>query len=384
MLFSDVYVDRLVKQKLINTVKNKRVAHTQLFLGTEGSHVLALAIAYAQYLNCKNRTDSDSCGVCSSCVQYQHIAHPDLHFYFPSASMKDRDKSSDFHAEWREMITENHALFTEQDWYQKIGMENKQGIINVKDTEEIINKASMKPYESEYKVFIIWKVDKLRYDAAPRLLKTLEEPDGKTLFLLVTDKQEQIIDTILSRSQLVKVNNLPTEEIVNVLMTQKKYDAETAQRIAFLAENNLTTAYNYDINDDNESENLNLFLQFMRLAYLLAVSSKNFELAKMESFIKTMENLGREGQKDFLRYAISFIRKCMLWDYDLQKILKYTPEEKESLPKFITYINRSNGMLFYRYFNESVKHIESNVNGKIMFTDLFFKIAERFARTPAK
>ena len=383
MLFADVYVNNEIKRKLINTVKNQRVSHAQLFLGVEGSHVLGLAIAYAQYINCKNRTDTDSCGVCESCIQYQNLAHPDLHFYFPNAvntSIKDKPKSSDFYVEWREIVKSTNALFTDQDWYQKIGVETKQGIINVRDTEEILYKASMKSYESDYKVFIIWMADKLRYDGAPRLLKTLEEPDGKTLFLLITEKQEQIIDTILSRSQLVKVNTLRTDELVDVLMTKRNFDLETAKRVAFISENNLISAFRYTINEDNENQNLELFIQFMRLAYQLAFPSTNFDFSKITDFIKTIDDLGRERQKNFLRYAIVFVRKCILWDYDLQQILKYTPEEKDFILKFKTFINKSNGAVFYKLFNDSVKYIESNVNEKILFTDLFFKISERFSK----
>ncbi len=385
MLFSDVYVCNEIKQKLINSVKNQRVGHAQLFLGVEGSHTLALAIAYAQYINCKNRSDIDSCGVCESCIQYQHLAHPDLHFYFPNAInnvVKDKPKSSDFYVEWRELVASTNALFTDQDWYQKIGLETKQGIINVRDTEEIVYKASMKSYEADYKVFIIWMADKLRYDGAPRLLKTLEEPDGKTLFLLITEKQELIIDTILSRSQLVKVNSLRSDEMIDLLMKKKSYDLETAKRVAFLSENNLITALQYNINEDNENTNLDFFVQFMRLAYQLALPTPNFDFNKITDFIKTMDDLGRERQKSFLRYALVFIRKCIVWDFDVQQILKYTPEEKDYIFKFKSYINKSNGAIYYKLINESIKHIESNVNEKIMFADLFFKIAEKFSKMP--
>ncbi len=382
MLFSDVYVSDEIKNKLLFTVKNQRVSHTQLFLGVEGSHVLALAIAYAQYINCHNRTATDSCGICTSCIQYQHLAHPDLHFYFPNATndtIKTDAKSSDFHAEWREIVLETNALFDEQDWYEKINIEKKQAIINVRDTEEIIYKASMKPYESEYKVFIIWMADKLRYDSAPRLLKTLEEPDGKTLFLLVSDKQEKMLDTILSRAQLTKVNALSISELEKVLMEKKNYDMETAKKVAFCSENNLIAAFQYNIEEDSKNENLEIFVQLMRLVYLLSIQSPSLDFSKVTNFIKMMEDFGRERQKDFLRYSIAFIRKCIIWNYDLDTILKYSLEEKEFITKFQHYINASTGPVFYRYFNDAIQHIEANVNAKILFTDLLFQLAERLA-----
>lgn len=382
MLFSDVYVREDIKKKLINTVKNQRVSHTQLFLGNEGAHTLALAIAYAQYVNCKNRGDTDACGICESCIKYQHLAHPDLHFFFPTASnnaIKEKPKSSDFYNEWREMLTSTYMLFTENDWYEKLGLESKQAFINVRDVDEIIHLASMKPYESEYKVFVIWMVDKLRHDGAPRLLKTLEEPDGKTLFLLITENQEKIIDTILSRAQLVKVNKLNTDEMTETLMRKFSYDRDTAKRIAFVSDNNLIDAFRYNKNENVENEDLKLFIQLMRLSFQMYMPNQNFDFNTFTDFINELDKMGRERQKSFLRYAITFVRKCMLWDYELEHIVKCTPEEKEWIVKFKPYVNRLNGAFYYKYFNESIIHIQSNVNARILFADLIFRMVSRYA-----
>ncbi|MBP7102055.1 MAG: hypothetical protein KBA86_02300 [Bacteroidales bacterium] len=382
MLFSDVFVNDVVKKKLINTVINQRVSHTQLFLGTEGSHTLALAIAYAQYINCKNRSATDACGVCESCVKYRHLAHPDLHFYFPTATnntVKDKPISSDFYDEWREMLISSQMLFTENDWYQKLELESKQAFINVRDVEDIIYKASMKPYESEYKVFIIWMVDKLRHDGAPRLLKTLEEPDGKTLFILITENQEKIIDTILSRAQLVKVNKLNTEEITNAFIEKFACDRDTARKIAFASDNNLIEAFRLYKNEQNDNEDLKLFVQLMRVSFMLS-SNNTFDFNLVTDYINEIEKLGRERQKSFLRYAIMFVRKCIFWDYELEQIVKYTPEEKDWIIKFKPYIDRHNGPFYYKYFNESIKHIQTNASAKILFTDLMFQIVTRFSK----
>ncbi len=378
MLFSDVYVSDDIKNKLRLTVKNYRVSHTQLFLGVEGTHLLALAIAYAQYINCHNRTEKDSCGKCNSCVQYQHLAHPDLHFYFPNGKDGKSDSTSaEFYSEWRELLLETNALFDEQDWCEKINVEKKQIIINMNDVKDILYKASLKPYESEYKVFIIWMADKLRQDGASRLLKTLEEPDGKTLFLLLTDKQEKILDTILSRSQLVKVNKLSNSDLMDVLIKNKKYDTETARKIAFHSENNLITAFNYNIDEDNENENLEILLQLMRLAYLLSKQSSKFDFSQLTSFIEMIDDFGRERLKDFFRYTISFVRKCIMWNYGLDNILKYSPEEKKNILNFQNYINPSVGQIYYKYFNEAIQHVEINANKKILITDLLLKISEK-------
>lgn len=378
MLFSNVYVSDEIKKRLILTVKNQRVSHAQLFLGSEGTHTLGLAIAYAQYINCKHRSDNDACGVCESCKKYQQLAHPDLHFFFPNAisnSIKKDPKSYDYYTEWREMVTSTNALFTLNEWYQKIEIENKQAIINTKDVEDLLYKASMKPYEAEYKVFIIWMIEKLRFDAATKLLKTLEEPDGKTLFIMITENHDKILKTILSRTQLLKVNKLSTTQLVDVLIQEKKYDIDKANYIALSSDNNLILAMNTELDEEAEHQNLNLFVSFMRLAYQLAYPSHLFDFSKIIDCVAEMESLGREKQKDFLRYAIAFIRNNMLLDYQLDDLLKISKQEQENLLKFKNFINKKTVSFYYKLINDAILHIESNVNTKMVFTDLLFSIS---------
>ncbi len=277
------------------------------------------------------------------------------------------------------MLISSQMLFTENDWYQKLELESKQAFINVRDVEDIIYKASMKPYESEYKVFIIWMFDKLRHDGAPRLLKTLEEPDGKTLFILITENHEKIIDTILSRAQLVKVNKLNTEEITNAFIEKFACDRDTARKIAFASDNNLIEAFRLYKNEQNDNEDLKLFVQLMRVSFMLS-SNNTFDFNLVTDYINEIEKLGRERQKSFLRYAIMFVRKCIFWDYELEQIVKYTPEEKDWIIKFKPYIDRHNGPFYYKYFNESIKHIQTNASAKILFTDLMFQIVTRFSK----
>ncbi|MFH1321736.1 MAG: hypothetical protein ABII90_13940 [Bacteroidota bacterium] len=222
MLFKEVIGQQSTKEQLIQTVKDNRISHAQLFLGPEGSGNLPMAIAYAQYISCEKRGDEDSCGICPSCYKYNKLAHPDLHFIYPVATTKEVPKdptSAKFSDKWRQAISENPYLNLNQ-WYNQIDIANKQGIINAEDCNEIIKKLSLKTYESEFKVMIIWKPERLYHAAAPKLLKILEEPPQKTLFLLVAENQDQIIKTILSRTQLVKFRKIYDQDLQREMTTK--------------------------------------------------------------------------------------------------------------------------------------------------------------------
>ena len=200
MLFKDVIGHNDLKSRLLLSVKEGRIPHAQLFFGPEGSGNLPLAFAYAQYLNCKNRQPEDSCGLCPSCIQFQKLAHPDLHFIYPVATtttIKEKPKSLDFIAQWREFLLSNNCYVSLNDWYETIEIEKKQGIINKDDCNEIVRLLGYKSYESEYKVMVIWMVEKLFHAAAPKILKILEEPPDKTVFLLITENTDLILSTII-------------------------------------------------------------------------------------------------------------------------------------------------------------------------------------------
>lgn len=189
MLFNKIIGQQQVKERLIQTVKENRVSHAQLFIGANGSGKLALAIAYAQYVNCKSRSETDSCGICPSCIKYEKLIHPDLHFIYPIAATKEvkKPRSADFIESWRSLLIENNYYISLNEWFEKIGIENKQGIINAEDCNSIIKTLGYKSYEAEYKVMIIWMAEKLFHAAAPKILKILEEPPEKTLFILITE-----------------------------------------------------------------------------------------------------------------------------------------------------------------------------------------------------
>ncbi|MBR4512046.1 MAG: hypothetical protein IKO59_04550 [Bacteroidales bacterium] len=375
MRFADVLVPDAVKRQLVQTVLSQRVSHAQLFYGMEGTHVLALALAYAQYINCPNRTEEDSCGVCPSCRQFGQLAHPDLHFYFPHPAGKDLS-SYNFYNEWREMFTETNGLFTLNEWYRKIGMENKQGIINKDDIDLLMQQTALKSYESEYKVFIIWMVEKINGQIAPKLLKTLEEPDGKTLFLLITANYDQVLNTIVSRSQLLKINRFSTDELAAVIQRKKNCDYDTAHRQALMAENDLATALRIQERTETENEQFALFQEMMRYAYALYHPIRNFEFQSVIQWVGKMEALGRENQKQFLRYALGMIRKCMLKNMQLDQLVPSVPDEELWIGKFKPFIRPDNVSHFYTQLNTAVKQVEANANSKMLFTDLVFSIGK--------
>jgi len=376
MLFSDVYVRQQTKQLLINTVRNQRVSHAQLFLAQQGTHALGLAIAYAQYINCKNRTETDSCGVCPTCVKYQNLAHPDLHFFFPNAlttKVKKDNESASFYEEWREIVKTTNALFSLDDWYAKLGIENKQAYINKNDIAKILDFQVTKSYEAEYKVFIIWMAEKIYTPMAHKLLKSLEEPDGKTLFILVSENYEQLLPTILSRLQLVKINKFNTEDFVNLLSQKLGYSQDDALELASVTDNNLIHAFHADKQEVVEKENYNRFVSMMRSAYRICYFTNNAEkvvFPETAALIKDLESLGRERQKSFLRYALTLVRKCVLTNGGASSLVKSSSEEAAWLANFTPFINYRNGEKIVEAINEAILNIEQNAHAGILFTDL--------------
>ena len=375
MRFADVLVPDEVKKQLIQTVQSQRISHAQLFYGLEGTHALALALAYAQYLNCPNRTEEDSCGCCPSCMQYRQLAHPDLHFFFPHPAGKDIS-SYHFYNEWRELFTETNGLFSLDDWYRKIGMENKQGIINKDDIDLLLQQTSLKPYEATYKIFIVWMVEKINAQIAPKLLKTLEEPDGKTLFLLITANYDHVLNTIVSRTQLLKIKRFSTNELASLLQRERQCDPETARRTALMAENNLITALRQQEHPDAATEHFQLFQEMMRHAYALYHPIRNFEFNAVIQWVGKMEALGREGQKHFLRYALGMIRKYVLKNMQLDQMVPSVPDEEVWIGKFKPFIRPDNVSPFYTQLNTAIKQVEANANTKMLFTDLVFSIGK--------
>src|ERR1700709_1187990 len=240
MQFKQIVGQDAIKQRLMNTVNENRVSHAQLFLGPEGSGSLALAVAYAQYLCCEDKQPDDSCGVCSSCRKYQKLMHPDLHFSYPFFAKHKDDNALTFIEEWREAFLANPYLNLDT-WRGYLEAENKQANINIAECHQIIKKLSFKPFESEYKVLILWLPEYLD-KSGNALLKIIEEPQPNTLFLLVAQNQDLILNTILSRTQLIKIPSLSYTDIKDYLIREQNQTETEAAEIAYLSNGNLTEA----------------------------------------------------------------------------------------------------------------------------------------------
>lgn len=370
MIFKQIIGQEETKKRLVRTVRENRVSHAQLFYGPEGSRKLALAVAYAQFINCKNRKfdddgGGDSCGTCPSCIKYGKLIHPDLHFIYPVATTKEVDKnpmSRDFLKIWRQTLLENDFRMSLNEWYTVAGFEKKQGIINADDCSEILRTLSYKSYESEFKVMIIWMADRLFHAAAPKILKILEEPPEKSLFVLITENPEKLITTILSRTQMVKIPKLRDEDIQMVLSSLSCPDQEV-NRIVPLADGNLTRAVRMFRSEEEELELLEKFVRWMRSCY------RN-NLRDTLDFTSEISKIGRERQKNFLAYAERIIRNAMLINYNNPQIARLNPDEKEFLLKFGPYINYVNIPGFVEELENAQQQIDRNANANILFMDL--------------
>ncbi|WP_419700422.1 ATP-binding protein [Mucilaginibacter sp. NFX135] len=363
MQFKDIVGQDAVKQRLLNTVKENRVSHAQLFLGPEGSGSLALAVAYAQFLSCENKQAADSCGECASCRKYQKLMHPDLHFSYPFFAKHKDDTALTFIEQWREAFSANPYLSLD-DWRGYLDAENKQANINIAECHQIIKKLSFKPFESVYKILILWLPEYLDKEGNA-LLKIIEEPQPNTLFILVAQNQDQILNTILSRTQLVKIPCLTYEEIKQYLLTEHKQTEDAAAEIAYLSNGNLTEALTM-LQQDNKGYH-NLFVQWLRLCF----SNKGLEIL---TFVDQFAKMGRENQKNFLRYGISFIRECCLLMAGAGNLVHLPAKELETAQKMTNVLSIEKSQYISDELEKAHYHVERNANPKILFLDVSLQI----------
>lgn len=368
MLFSEIIGQDHLKARLKETVRNNRVAHAQLFYGSQGNGKLALAIAYAQFINCRDKNKiehGDSCGKCPSCIKYNKLIHPDLHFVFPVAGNDSNKKyiSSMFFKEWREFLIGNSYYVSLNDWYAKIAIERKQAAINVTESNQIIHTLSYTSYESEYKVMLIWMVEKLNYQAAPKLLKILEEPPDKTLFLLIADQTEQIISTILSRLLPVKVPRIEDPILIEACRQRFGLGEDEATQIVLQAEGSFTEALRLIGQSETRKLNFERFKDWMRNCW-------QFDVKELLTFSEFAAKESRDGNKSFLQFGLSILRNCLLLNYTKDAIVRISDEERSFYEKFSPFINHLNINTFTDEFNKAIYHIERNVNTGLVFFDL--------------
>ena len=385
MLFKEIIGQEATKQQLRQAVREGRIPHAQLFTGIAGIGKLQLALAYAQYLNCPNRTEQDSCGTCPTCLQFQRLQHPDLHFAFPIVKTADYDRCDDYVDIWRQIILEKH-YFDLDDWHKALGVETKQSMIYEKESQEIIRKLSLKPYGNGYKVMIIWQPEKMNPSSANKLLKLLEEPPAQTVFLLVSEHPEQLLATIQSRVQTIRVPRLPVETITDALI-QSGIAEDTAADIARIANGSyLAARKKADESEENKKE-LNDFIALFRNAYTVGVlrdPQKKYESLKALrkwSLDMADSKVGREKQKHFLQYAQQQVRENYIRNMAQPELNYQLAAEREFSVKFAPFIHDGNVEAIMNQLELAEKQIEQNGNAKIIFFDLCLQMIVLIKKT---
>lgn len=370
MQFKDIIGQQAVRDTLLTAVNNNRISHAQLFTGEPGTGKLALAIAFAQYISCTNKQGDDSCGECPSCKKYQKLIHPDLHFVYPvvkSGNLKN-PVSDDYIDQWREKVLED-PYFDLNEWYSCIGSDNAQGMIYVNESEKIIHKLSFKTYESDYKIMIIWQPEKMNIQCANKLLKMIEEPPSKTVFLLVSDNPQSIIKTILSRTQRINIPRIDNDTLAQQLVKKYAIDRTKATTLGRLASGSWLKACKLVETTEEDLQNLEAFKTIMRHCW----SRKVLDIIEWSKDVAT---LGRERQKSFVLYALKMIRENFIMNIDRSELVYMSDEEKSFSKNFSPYINEANVLKIYSELERTHGDIARNGNAKIVFLDLGLKLVK--------
>jgi len=372
MNFSAIPGQTEIINRLIRSVQEERVSHAQLFTGPQGCGSLALALAYARYVSCENRTPADSCGTCKSCVKYEKMIHPDLHFVFPVIKGKKvaEPVSDNYIGEWREFVRKS-PFFSVNNWFDFVEVGNAQGMIFASEASEIIKKLSLKTFESDFKIMIIWLPEKMHHATANKLLKMIEEPPEKTLFLLVSEEYDKVIPTILSRCQLIKVPAFTNDEIKSYLRSTYGTTESKSSDIARVANGNILRAIELSGNDESSAFHLDSFRRLMRFAW-------KRDIISIIDWSEEMAATGREAQKNYISFSLRLLREnLMLSLQQLQNnIVFLAGEEVDFSEKFHPFINKENIYPLVNEFNQAYYHIEANGNAKIIFLDLALRVTK--------
>lgn len=375
MKFSDIVGQNHLKNHLVNSVQKGRIPHAQLFIGPEGSGTLAMALAYAQYIICNNKGSENEGGSAACNLKFDHLQHPDLHFVYPVAttdSIKSNPVSDDFMSSWIDFLKET-PYGSVNDWYEAIGIQKKQGNISVHEAASILKKLILKPFEGGYKVMIIWMAEKMNTEAANKLLKLLEEPTDKTVFILIAEDEKAILQTILSRCQILHFNALNEQEIVQGLIEKESCDEVDAYSIAKQAQGNYNKALKLRYNITNEYPFDEWFVTWVRAAFR---ANKNARV--VSDLIKWSDEIaaiGREKQKLFLNHCMELFRQALLLNYSTAELVYMEPKvENFKLKNFAPFVNEHNILEIYQEIEDATYHIERNGNAKMIFTDLSIKL----------
>lgn len=368
MFFKDVIGQTEAKQRLVTEVKEGRIPHAQLICGPEGTGKLPLAIAYARYICCENRGEHDACGVCPSCVKFNKLAHPDLHFVFPVIKKKAGKDTvcDDFISDWRNFVI-GSPYFNLNHWLKEMGAENQQAQIYVKESDEIVRKLSLKSSQGGHKVMIIWLPEKMNVECSNKLLKLLEEPPALTVFLLVSEEPENILQTILSRTQRFNIHGIGETELAQILQTKYGLQPQDANDIAHRSEGNFLKALETIHLSEENRLFFELFVSLMRLSY-------QRKIREMKQWSDSVAMMGRERQKNFLGYCQRMIRENFMYNFRQRDLVYMSNEEQGFSSRFAPFVNERNVMGIMDELSEAQQHIEQNVNARMVFFDFSLKM----------
>lgn len=376
MRFSDIIGQQELKRHLTDSIDKGRISHAQLFTGKAGAGTLPLAIAYAQYLNCPNRKDGDSCGVCPSCHQIAQSAHPDVHFIYPVNKQGKKSGevvlSAEFLPLWREIMSQSGGYFTRQEWYEKLDLgKTLQGMISAKEADEIIRRLSFKSFQSKYKVVIIWQAETMNEEAANKILKILEEPWENTIFLLVAERSDLLLKTILSRTQETSVPSLRVEDL-----TALSHGSEQERRnMARLAAGDLIQMRRMVQGEGDElrEECFELFCRLMRLSY----NDKHLELL---DWADEVAQLSREQQRQMLTHSSRLLREAYMLHAGLGQISYLWGEEAKFCNNFAPFIGNQNIEILISEIESAMRQINQNGNARIVFTHFALAVSKQINR----
>ena len=380
MRFADITGQEELKAHLVHSIDSGRISHAQLFTGAAGAGTLPLAIAYVQYLNCANRHEGDSCGECPSCRKIAALAHPDLHFVFPVNKQGKKSgevvRSDDFIEDWREIVESTGGYFSAQEWFDRLDLgKTLKGMISAKETDEIIRKLSFKSFEAEYKTMIIWLPETMNEEAANKILKILEEPWDKTLFILITERADRLLQTILSRTQEVAVPRLKPEVLERVVREAGESDEAKVRNVARLANGDLCELRRLiaGATDDVRHESFEMFCALMRFSY----NDRHLELI---TWSEELAQLTREQQLSFLRHSARLLRESYVMHAGAAGATYLWGEEAAFCKKFAPFINSRNIEPLIGEIETAMAQIGQNGNPKIVFTHFALAVSKYIAR----
>lgn len=365
VLFSKVIGHAALKARLIGNIREGRVAHAQLFMGPRGSGSLPMALAYARYLLCAERNEGDACGICQDCLQMDKLEHPDLHFAFPIFFTDKVKVCATFVGDWRRAVLAQPYLDVDL-WRGRLESENKQLRMGVDIAQDIQRRLSLRSFRGGYKVMLVWLPELMDHAAANKLLKVLEEPEPNTVFLLVGNNAEQLLVTILSRAQLVKVPALRPGELAPALREQvPELDEATALALALRSEGDLLEAL--DMANNSEEELFVFFRDWLRTCY-------GQKLVDTGEFVEGFHKMGREKQKSLFRYGLYLVRQCVLHGHQVPELVRVSGLEQEFVEKFSAMLNERNTDGIRGELETAHVHIERNANPKVLFQDLSYRM----------